>query len=268
MRENFSFIKITVIFLFFLCIGFVIIPLLHLIFTTSFHKFLETLTDKDVWDAIKTSFISAGGATLIGLILAIPGAYFLARYQFKGKEIIESMLNIPIIIPHVAVGIILLNLLNENAVLGKFFKILHISFVDTIYGIMVAMCFVSISYIISSVILGFRAITPELEAAARTLGATPWYTFYKITLPLLIPSIVRGSILAFARSVSEIGAILIIAYYPMTAPVLLYERFENYGLENAKPITILIILLSLILFTILMIIFKKIGEKHASQGYN
>ncbi len=235
------------------CLGFIILPLLHLFLGLEGKSFWAAVRDTEVWSAIWVSFSAAGFSTLVGLILGVPTGFLLARRRFRGRELLESITNLPIVIPHVAVGIILLDWLNENSLVGNLFSRLGISFVDTIYGIVAAMCLVSISYIISSSIMGFKAVDPELEWTARSLGASPWYTFTRVTLPLVFPYLLRGSILSFARAVSEVGALLILAYYPKTAPILLYERFENYGLKSAKPIAALVILLSLFLFTFLVL---------------
>ena len=260
-------LNLLALFLFGSCLLFVLLPLLHLFFSLSSRKFLATLTDGEVWQAVKVSFLAASGATTLGVVFGVPAGFFLARHRFRGREVLESLLNLPVVIPHVAVGILLLNLLNENAPLGRFFAAFHLTFVDTIYGIMVAMCFVSLSYVVSAALLGFRAVDPDLELAARTLGASPWYTFSRITLPLLFPYVLRGGVLAFARSVSEVGALLILAYYPKTAPILLYERFENYGLASARPIAALIVLLSLVLFTLLVLVSRRQEGKQAGGFY-
>jgi molybdate/tungstate transport system permease protein len=105
--------------------------------------------------------------------------------------------------------------------------------------------------------MGFKSVDPELEWTARSLGASASYTFFKITLPLMFPYIARGLILSFARSLSEVGAILIIAYYPKSVPILIYERFENFGLKKAIPITSFVILISLFIFSIIMFLERK-----------
>ncbi len=240
---------------------FVALPILHLFLSLSAKELFQTLKDQEVWRSIKISFEGAFGATFLGLLLGTPVGYFLARSSFPGKAWFESFFNLPIVIPHVAVGIILLNVLNENTWLGRSLSFFHLSFVDTIYGIMVAMCFVSLSYVVSAALMGFRAIESDLELTARTLGASPWFTFSRITFPLVFPYLLRGAVLALARSLSEVGALLILAYYPRTAPILIYERFENYGLAKARPITALIIFLSLVLFSILVFVSRRIGQK-------
>ncbi len=247
--------------LFVLGLLFVLLPLIHLVSSLSVEGLLKTLHDREVWQALGVSFGAASGASVLGLLFGVPTGFFLARFRFCGRGFIEGVFNIPVVIPHVAVGILLLNLLNAKAPLGRFFSVFHLSFVDTVYGIMVAMCFVSLSYVVSAALLGFESIDPELELAARTLGASPWYTFFRVTLPLLFPYVLRGAILALARSLSEVGALLILAYYPKTAPILLYERFENYGLAAARPITVLIVFLSLLLFIFLLFISPRVEKR-------
>ena len=163
-------------------------------------------------------------------------------------------------IPHVAVGIALLSLFNERTIVGKLFAFFHITFTDTVYGIVLAMLFVSISFIISSSLVGFNNVEPELEMVSRTLGASPNYTFWHITFPLALPAIIRGAVLAFARSISEVGALLILAYYPKTAPILMYERFEQYGLNAARPVTAMVILFSVMIFFTLLYFAKKYAK--------
>lgn len=211
--------------------------------------------------AILTSFEGACFATFLGCILGVPIAYFLSRYEFIGKRLLESIANLPVVIPHVAVGIALLSFLNERTFLGNIFLKFHISFVDTIYGVVIAMAFVSISYIITSSLIGFNATPRELEMVSRSLGASLPYTFFRIVFPLAMPAIIRGAILAFARSVSEVGALLILAYYPKTAPIIMYERFEQYGLEVAKPVTALVVFFSLLIFFLLLFLSRRLNAR-------
>ncbi|RLB10720.1 MAG: ABC transporter permease [Deltaproteobacteria bacterium] len=223
-----------------ICVSFIFIPILHLLFSIDLTALSDVLTDKELWSAVKISLVAAFFSSLIGLFIGMPLGFLIARKEFYGKSLLESITFLPIVIPHVAVGIMLLCL----------FSSMGISIADTIYGIIIAMCFVSISYAISSCIMGFNAVDPELEWTARSLGASPWYAFLKITFPLVLPYIGRGFILSFARAVSEVGAILIIAYYPKSVPILIYERFENFGLTAAKPIAAFIIVLGLLIFSI------------------
>ena len=235
---------------------FIIYPIIHIFINISVDSLVKTLLDKSVWNSIFVSLFCAFSATILGCVMGIPLAYFINKNRLKGTIFIESIINLPVAIPHVAVGIALISLFNERTLIGSFFSKFHISFVDTIYGIIIAMLFVSLSFIISSSLNGFDSIEPEIEMVSRTLGASPTYTFFHITFPLALPFILRGAVLAFARSISEVGAILIIAYYPKTAPILMYEKFEEYGLNAARPVTAIVILVCIIIFFTLLYLNK------------
>lgn len=232
-------------------------PIIHIFVKLSSKSLIATLKDGIVWHSIFTSIYCAFWATVLGCFLGIPIGYVLSRIQFRGKSVVESLINIPVAIPHVAVGIALLSLFNQRTFMGHLFRTINISFVDTVYGIVLAMMFVSISFIISSSIVGFNSVDKEIEMVARSLGASHTYTFFRITFPLALPSIIRGSVLAFARSISEVGALLILAYFPKTAPILMYERFEEYGLNAARPVCALVIFLCSLIFFTLLYLNKK-----------
>jgi len=250
MRQT---IKNTIFFLsVIISIGFIVAPILDIFFTLTTKELIKTIRDPAIWHAIFTSFLGATIATMLGCILGIPLAYILSYYEFKGKHMLEAITNLPVVIPHIAVGIALLSFFNEKMPLGKFFAYFHITFVDTIYGVVIAMAFVSISFVVSSALIGFKNIDPHLRMVSRSLGASGFYTFWHITFPLALPAIFRGVILAFARGLSEVGALLILAYYPKTAPIIMYERFTEYGLNAAKPIAALVIFFSLLIFFILL----------------
>lgn len=236
---------------------FITAPIIHIFLKLSLTSLISTLKDGIVWHSIATSVYCALWATIIGCFIGIPIGYVLSRVRFKGKSVIESIVNLPVAIPHVAVGIALISLFNERTFAGQLFKMLNISFIDTVYGIVLAMMFVSISFIISSSIVGFDSIEKEIEMVAKSLGASNIYTFFRITFPLALPSIIRGAVLALARSVSEVGALLIIAYFPKTAPIVMYERFEEYGLNASRPVCGLVIFICAVIFFILLYFSKR-----------
>ena len=120
------------------------------------------------------------------------------------------------------------------------------------------MIFVSVPFLIDSARDGFKSVDVRLEKVGRTLGASPWRVFFRITLPLAWRSIFSGSVLMWARAVSEFGAILILAYHvpflgqhPAVAPVLVYSRWADFGLDYARPVAVLVILISLLVFVVL-----------------
>jgi molybdate/tungstate transport system permease protein len=133
-----------------------------------------------------------------------------------------------------------------------------LSLINNPAGIALAMSFVSVPFLINSARDGFAAVPERLEKAALTLGAGRSRVFFTISLPLAWRSIITGFVMMFARGMSEFGAVVIVAYHPMTAPVLIYERLSSFGLKYARPASVLFIMVSLTVFILLrMVTFKK-----------
>jgi len=241
----------------FFILVFIILPLVTMIGTTSPRSLLETMKDKEVIHAIWLSIYTAGLTTLIAFIFGVPLAYLLARYKFWGRSIIEGMIDIPIVIPHTVAGIALLSVFGKGFLLGKPLSYLGIKFVGAIPGIIIAMLFVSAPFLVDAGKEGFASVNPRLENVARTLGASHWRVFWQIVFPLASKSILSGAIMTWARAISEFGAVLILVYHPMIAPVLIYERFETYGLNYSRPVAVLLVLICLAVFIGLRAISRR-----------
>jgi len=141
--------------------------------------------------------------------------------------------------------------------LGGFAEKFGILLVNNAAGIALAMAFVSLPFLINAAREGFAAIPEKIEKAALTLGASPSRIFFTISLPLAWRSIVSGFIMMFARGMSEFGAVVIIAYHPMIAPVQIYERFNAYGITYARPASIIFITVALLIF----ILFRTLATE-------
>jgi molybdate/tungstate transport system permease protein len=217
---------------------------------------LSQLLDKEVVEAFKTTLLAGGVATLIALIFGIPTGYVLARYDFKFKSFIEAVLDLPMAIPHSVIGIIILSFIYGIDVI----KFIGRYIVDNFWGIVTVYLFVGIPFMVNSIRDGFLSVDEEIEYVSRTLGASKIRTFFEISLPLIKNNIISGIILSFARGISEVGAILIIAYYPKTVPVLILERFMSFGLDASKPISVGMILVSIALFALLRMFGKMRGR--------
>jgi molybdate/tungstate transport system permease protein len=126
----------------------------------------------------------------------------------------------------------------------------------TMTGIIAVLTFVGLPFYVNTVKSGFEAVPERLEKASRSLGAGMGATFMRVTFPLAWRSMVLGMIMCTARAISEFGAIVIVAYHPMTAPVLIYERFTAYGLKYSQPVAVWLIILSFSLF-VLMRLFSR-----------
>jgi molybdate/tungstate transport system permease protein len=241
---------------------FIIIPLAKMIFSSVSEAEIlwKTILDSEVTGAIGLTLYTALIATLVGFFLGVPLAYLLARHDFPGKRLIEGLIDVPIVVPHTAAGIALLFVFGRRFFLGSAFETIGIEFIDSMAGIIIAMLFVSIPFLIDSAKEGFKKVDVRLEKVARTLGASPWQAFFRVSFPLAWRSILAGNIMMWARGISEFGAVIILAYHPMIAPVLVYERFETYGLDYARPIAVLLILVSVLVFIVLRTIAYR-GDK-------
>ncbi len=236
---------------------FIIVPVAKMIFASSPAILIDSLRDSEITSSIILTLYAAFLATVIGFLLGVPLAYLLAKTQFPGKRLIEGIIDLPLVIPHSAAGIALLFVFGRHYFVGQAFDGIGVRFLDSLAGIVIAMLFVSVPFLIDSAKEGFQKVDPRLEKVARTLGATPWRTFARISFPLARRSITAGCILMWARGMSEFGAVIIIAYHPMIAPVLVYEKFETYGLDYARPIAVILILISLFVFVVLRLLLYR-----------
>jgi molybdate/tungstate transport system permease protein len=254
LKNTFRYLHQRRLTLTFLLIGmviilFIFIPLGKMIFSTGPATLWETFLDQEVRGAIWLSIYTALIATAFGLFFGVPLAYYLARHNFPGKHLVESLIDVPIVVPHIAAGIALL--FGKNYFGGKAFNAIGIDFRDAVPGIIIAMIFVSVPFLINSAKQGFEEVDERLEKVARTLGASPWQTFFKVSLPLSKKSIFGGTVMMWARSISEFGAVLVLTSHPSIAPILVYERLEAHGLEYALPVASLLIIITLVIFVAL-----------------
>lgn len=236
---------------------FIVAPLAGMFFQSNIPQLASTIKDKEVTDSIYITIIASMSATLLLSIFAIPLAYTMSRSRWRWKSIINGIIDLPIVIPHSAAGIALLGVLSKNGIIGKPFSALGIDFVSTTIGVSVAMAFVSVPYLYNAARIGFDNVPERLEKAAYTLGASPSRTFFTISLPMAWRSILSGFVMMFARGMSEFGAVIIIAYHPMTTPVLIFERFSAYGLKYAQPVAVIFISISLLLFITIRLLNKR-----------
>lgn len=241
---------------------FITAPLLKMLLSSIVEAeiFFKTLIDRQVAEAIWLTLYAALIATIVGFVLGVPLAYLLARHEFRGKRLAEGLVDVPIVVPHTAAGIALLFVFGRSFAIGAAFEKIGITFVDSTAGIVIAMLFVSIPFLIDSAKEGFKKVDVRLEKVARTLGATPWQVFVRVSFPLAWQSIVAGSIMMWARGISEFGAVVILTYNPMIAPVLVFERFEAFGLDHARPVAVLLIIVSVLVFVALRLLVNQSSE--------
>jgi len=236
---------------------FLVAPLLGMFLDTGAGEFFATAKDREVqssiWLTVWVSFL----ATFFFAIGAVPFAWLLARRSFPLKSVVQGIIDLPVVLPHTAAGIALLGFISRDGLLGKIAGSVGLNLVNNPAGIALAMAFVSLPFLINSARDGFAAVPERLEKAALNLGAGRSRVFFTISLPLAWRSIITGFVMMFARGMSEFGAVVIIAYHPMIAPVLIYDRFSSFGLSYARPAAVLFIIVALAVFTLLRILSER-----------
>jgi molybdate/tungstate transport system permease protein len=234
-----------------LLLAFIVLPLIRLGATSSITSLHQAAASAQIRDAtllsLQAAAITAGIATLVG----VPLAYLLARRAFRGRGTIQALVDLPLAVPHTVAGIALLFLLGRTGWIGGPAGHIGVSFYGSQWGIVAAMLFVSCPFVVNSARVAFEAIDPSIEQAARGLGGTPWHVFRRVTVPLSLRGILTGAVLVYARSISEFGAVVIIAYYPATAPVEIYDLFLQSGLTQSASAAVVLLIVSLATFLVL-----------------
>jgi molybdate/tungstate transport system permease protein len=245
---------------------FIIGPLLGMVIATSPTQLFEAAAEAEVRQSIGLTLWVSMAATLGFSIVAVPFAWLLARRKFRFRQLVSGIIDLPIVIPHSAAGIAVLGFISRDSNLGKLASSIGIELVGNPAGIALAMAFVSIPFLIGAARDGFAAVPERLEKAALNLGASQFRVFVSISLPLAWRSIVSGFVMMFARGMSEFGAVVIVAYHPMIAPVMIYERFSAFGLSYARPVAVLFLAVCLVFFIALRLVSRKMTYHDNTQA--
>ncbi len=217
-------------------------------------------TDSSVINSILLTMGAGFTSVLILIFFGTPLGYILARLKFKGKGIVEGIIDIPLMLPHTVAGILVYLLFMDRGILGAPLMSVGISFEDAFPGIVVAMIFVSSPYYINSVREGIEQVPIHIENVARTLGSTRFCAFRKVVLPLTYRHILNGSLLAWGRAIGEFAGVIMIAYYPMVISTLIYYRFTAMGFKEASAIAFVMILVCFVVFVIVRILTRYLGR--------
>jgi len=229
-------------------------PILGLAMTTSGEELGAAATDRDVLASIRVTLVAALAATVVSAVGGIPLAYLLARKRFVGREVVLAIVDLPIVIPRTAAGVALLTVIGRESLLGR---ATGGGLVDSVAGIAVAMAFVSVPFLVNAAREAFEAVPVRLEEAARSLGASPGRVFFTISLPLAWRGVASGLILMLGRGIGEFGAVMIIAYHPMTAPVMVFQRLQEFGLAHARSVAVLLVLICVLVFVALRVLARR-----------
>ena len=209
-------------------------------------------------NALRISFGSAFIAAIVNAVFGIILAWVLVRYRFPGKRIIDAMVDLPFALPTAVAGIALAALYAPNGWVGQFLTPLGIKIAFTPAGIVVALIFVGLPFVVRTVQPVMEEIDKEVEEAAATLGANRLQTIFRVLLPGLAPAVLTGFALAFARGVGEYGSVIFIAgnlpFKSEIAPLLIIIKLEEYNYAAATGIAAIMLVISFALLLVINLI--------------
>ncbi len=212
-------------------LAFLLVPLLAMLLRLQWGKLWNTLSASVVVQALQLSMVTTLLATALALALGAPLAYLLARVQFPGRTIIDTLIDLPMVLPPSVAGIALLMAFGRRGLIGAPLADLGITIAFTQVAVVLAQCFVAAPYFVKAASAGFGGVDRELEHAAALDGASPLQVFRLITVPLAWPSLFSGAVMTWARALGEFGATIIFAGNlpgrTQTMPLAIYLGFER-----------------------------------------
>ncbi|WP_205927804.1 sulfate ABC transporter permease subunit CysT [Rhizobium terricola] len=236
----------------------ILIPLAALIWRSTalgWREFLAIALDERTLRALEVSFGSALMAASINVVFGVITAWVLVRYTFPGRRLLDAVIDLPFALPTAVAGIALAALYSPKGWVGQLFAPLGIKIAFTPIGIVVALVFVGLPFIVRTVQPVMEELDREVEEAAATLGASRFQTLRMVVLPTLVPAILTGFALAFARAVGEYGSVIFIAgnipYVSEIAPLLIVIRLEEFNYAGATSIACIMLVIS---FAMLLLI--------------
>ncbi|MEJ1974673.1 MAG: sulfate ABC transporter permease subunit CysT [Acetobacteraceae bacterium] len=223
----------------------------------------QSVTDPRALAALRLSFGAAAGAAVIDAPLGLLIAWVLVRYRFPGRAVADAVVDLPFALPTAVAGIALTALLAPNGWIGG---PLHTAGIDVAYGragIMVALVFVGLPFIVRVLQPVLMDLPPDAEEAAATLGATPWQTWRRVLFPAMLPALLTGAGLAFARAVGEYGSVIFIAgNRPMIseiAPLLIVTRLEQFDYAGASALALAMLVASFVVLAALGLVQRRLA---------
>ncbi|MBN8447932.1 MAG: sulfate ABC transporter permease subunit CysT [Candidatus Accumulibacter sp.] len=236
----------------------ILIPLAAVFLKTTeltWGEFIDVVTAPQVVATYKLSFGASLLAAAINAVFGLMLAWALVRYSFPGKKIVDALVDLPFALPTAVAGIALTALYAKNGWLGQYLEPIGIKVAFTPLGVLVALVFIGLPFVVRTVQPILEDLDTELEEAATCLGAQRWQTFRHVILPILLPALMTGFALAFARAVGEYGSVIFIAgnlpYVSEITPLMIITKLEQYDYRGATAIASVMLLFS---FTLLLII--------------
>lgn len=247
----------------------VLLPAITLVLQSlqiSWDEFVFYITDPRLLSSFRVTFMAAGIATVLNLFLGLLLAWILVRYQFPGKKFVDTLIDLPFALPTAVAGLTLSALFAQNGWVGQLLVPLDIKISYTFLGIILAMVFTSIPFVVRTLQPVLEDLSPEFEEAAETLGANKRQIFFRIILPHITPALMIGVALSFVRSLGEFGAVIFIAgnmpYETEVVSLMIFTYIGEYNYPAAAAVAMLILITSLLLLLAVQLLQNYYGKRH------
>ena len=243
-----------------LTMAFIALPVIALFLKSPLDKTLGSLYDPMVLDALRLSLMTSTLTTIVVVIMGTPIAYVSARFHYFGKELADSLIDLPVIMPPAVAGIALLVAFGRMGIVGHYLNAFGISIAFTTLAVIMAQVFVSSPFYIRQARTSFEDVDLAFENAARTLGASRVYTFFYVILPIAMNGLISGAIMAFARSLGEFGATIMFAGNfqgrTQTMPLAIYTAMQG-DLDVSLCLAIILVAISFVV----IVVVKKLTRR-------
>ncbi|WP_426515775.1 ABC transporter permease [Diaminobutyricibacter sp. McL0618] len=232
---------------------FIVLPLVALVTRVDWSNFIPLITSPSAIDALLLSLRTSLVATVLCIVLGVPMAVVLARTTFRGQRIVRALVLLPLVLPPVVGGLALLYLFGRRGLLGSTFDVLGITIAFSTTAVILAQTFVALPFIVLSLEGALRTAGTRYEAVAATLGARPSAVMWRVTLPLVLPAVVSGAVLSFARALGEFGATLTFAGslqgVTRTLPLEIYLQRETDP-DAAVALSLVLVVVAIIVVAV------------------
>ncbi|MCY9592774.1 sulfate ABC transporter permease subunit CysT [Paenibacillus chitinolyticus] len=235
----------------------VLFPLSAVVWKTTgltFDQFWQAVTDERVVASYKLSFGASLAAALVNTVFGLLVAWVLVRYRFPGKRFVDALVDMPFALPTAVAGIALTSLYADNGWIGSLLAPLGVKAAYSPLGIIIALTFIGLPFVVRTVQPVLQELEHETEEAAVSLGASRWRTFRRVIFPQLVPALLAGFTLAFARAIGEYGSVVFISgNMPMKTeitPLLIMTKLEQYDYAGATAIALVMLIISFVLLLV------------------
>jgi molybdate transport system permease protein len=229
---------------------------------------LDALGSSVVTEALRLSLITSGTSAAVAAVLGTPVAFLLARYRFSGRALVDSLVDLPMVLPPAVAGLGLLMAFGRRGILGDALDVLGLELAFTTAAVVMAQTFVAAPFYIRSAKAGFEGVDRELERVSATLGSSRLRTFFRVTVPLAGPALMGGAVMAWARALGEFGATIMFAGNTIgrtqTMPLAIYIAFQDDLTAALVLAGILVVVSFVVLFTFKALLGRSpLGVSHA-----